>query len=603
MPSGPRILVVDDDPYTRDLAATALRGQGYEVVGAARFQQGLEAARAQRPHLILSDVVLPDGSGVDLARALRHELPEREVPIVVLMSAFSKGRLADQRRMKDEAGAVAFLTKPLSLPAVVDLVQQQLPLSPPPAPAPPDAETAQLMAASNGVEAAAVGVPSALPNAPSPSPARESIGAPHSSSPARASAGAPHSSSPARVLSAEAAAPTPLPARESAGGPHSSSLLLGLANAWRKGWTGTLIVTRQQAEKQIALERGQIVWCTTTLTEERLGRVLLRLGFLPRDQYEQSLKEAGETKRRVGDVLVARGYLTQGQLDDAVVQQLEGIVLGALAWPEGSYRVAAATGRLPGNDRIAVSPVPRLVLRAFREVISGDRLDARLAAAGDTPVARRREVPSAALAQLSPSPEETRFLDALLEPGPVAAQLARHPHGADAAAPYLGTLLALGIVTPSAAPRPATGEPATDHAVRPPARAPATEMLRSAEPKRTAAPPPSSAERSAAESAARGLLEAESAFEAGRSAVERGDLAAANEAILRAIALCPEEGEYRAWAAWIRALGARKAFDEALDAALSDLEQAVALTPSAETIQELIEGVIRLRTLSRDGER
>jgi hypothetical protein len=128
-------------------------------------------------------------------------------------------------------------------------------------------------------------------------------------------------------------------------------------------------------------------------------------------------------------------------------------------------------------------------------------------------------------------------------------------------------------------------------------------MPRPAEPKRTATPPPSSAERSAAESAARGLLEAESAFEAGRSAVERGDLAAANEAILRAIALCPDEGEYRAWGAWIRALGARKAFDEALDAALSDLEQAVALTPSAETIQELIEGVIRLRTLSRDGER
>ncbi|HEY8369004.1 MAG TPA: hypothetical protein VIM86_06765, partial [Thermodesulfobacteriota bacterium] len=111
---------------------------------------------------------------------------------------------------------------------------------------------------------------------------------------------------------------------------------------------------------------------------------------------------------------------------------------------------------------------------------------------------------------------------------------------------------------------------------------------------------PSPAERAAAEAAARRLLEAESAFEAGRSAVERGDLDAAAEAMSRAIALCPEEGEYRAWAAWIRALGARKAFDEALDGVLRELEQAVALTPSAETIQTLIEGVTRLRTGARE---
>ena len=80
------------------------------------------------------------------------------------------------------------------------------------------------------------------------------------------------------------------------------------------------------------------------------------------------------------------------------------------------------------------------------------------------------------------------------------------------------------------------------------------------------------------------------------------DLTAAAEAMARAVTLCPEEGEYRAWAAWIKALVAREAFDRALDSALADLEQAVALTPSAETIQQLIEGVTRLRALSRDAE-
>ncbi len=561
MSAGHRILVVDDDAYTRDLAATALRGRGYEVVGAARFQQGLEAARAQRPHLMLCDVVLPDGSGVDLAKALRHELPDREVPIVILMSAFSKGRLADQRRMKDDAKAVAFLTKPLSLPAVVDLVLEQLPLA---HAAPPPAEDASLDAVAfdpNELEGAGV------------------------------------------VPAAQAVATRPLPARESAGAPPGSNLILGLTNAWRKGWTGTLTVTRQQIEKQIVLDRGHIVWCTTTLTEERLGRVMLRLGFLPRDQYESSLKEAVERKRRLGEVLVHRGYLTQWQLDDALVQQMEGIVLGALAWPEGSYQVVATTGKPATKDRLAVSPVPRLIVRAFIEVMSGDRLAARLAAGGDEPVARRPDVPPAALAQLSPSLEEARFLDALVTPAPVSAQLAAHPHGPDAAAPYLGALLALGIVAPAgeapgARPRPTT-PPVPPVSPEPPAPA------RAARPAARPAAPgaPSAAERAAAEQAARRLLEAESAFEAGRSAVERNDLAAAAEAISLAVDLCPEEGDYRAWAAWIKALAARAAFDAALDGALRELEQAAALTPSAETTQELIQGVIRLRTLSRDGER
>lgn len=564
MSAGRRILVVDDDPYTRDLASTALRGQGYEVVGAARFQQGLEAARAQRPHLLLCDVVLPDGSGVDLARALRNEFPEPEVPITILMSAFSKGRLADQRRMKEDAKAVAFLTKPLSLPAVIDLVQQQLPLAAPPA-----------------------------------APAREARPAPREEDP-RLSAVAfePEELEQAglaasAVTSALPAAPAPAPAR--AGAAPSSNLTLGLTNAWRTGWTGTLTITRSQVEKTIAVERGQVVWCTTNLTEERLGRIMLRLGFLSRDQYESGLKEAVETRRRLGEVLVQRGHLSQWQLDDALVQQMEAIIQGALGWPEGSYRVVATAGAPAVGDRLVVSPIPRLVVRAFREVTSGDRLDARLRAAGETPVLRRPDVPAAALAQLAPSLEETRFLDALREAGPVSVQLGRHPHGPDAAAPYLAALLALGIVGPDHGARPAT--PAPSPAARPRAPEPAEAKVRPAEPK---AQPPSPARRQAAEAAARRLLEAEAAFEAGRSAVERNDLATAAEQMTLAMTLCPEEGEYRAWAAWINVLVARAAFDATLDAALREMEQAVALTPSAETVQELIEGVTRLRTLSRD---
>lgn len=596
MPASRRILVVDDDPYTRDLAGTALRGQGYEVMGAARLSRGLEAARAQRPELVLCDVVLPDGSGIDLARALQDEFPRQLMPVVILMSAFSKGRLADQRNMREQAGAVAFLTKPLSIPYLLDLVAQQLPLSAEgrEPPAPPDPDTTSLM---RGPEA-----PGGEPQASGAEPQARAVGP---AAPAE----------PAATASAAAARP---PSRSSAEpAPAAHALLAALASAWRKGWTGTLVITRSSGEKpiekHIGIERGQIVWAKTSLTDEKLGRVLLRLGWLPRDQYESTLKDAARTGRRHGAILLEHGFVTAQQLEDALLQQVELIVLGALGWPEGTYRIAARTSPPEMTDRVAARSIPQLVVRAFRETIGAERLDARLAAAGDRLLVRRPEVPAAAVAQLAAGPEEARILDALVTPASLDRVLGAHPEGREAARPFLGALLALGIIAPAidvsqggAAGR-AEDQP---HGPAPVARAgPPTEPPRrvSAPPGKgsphapagqaPAAPPaPDPAERLAAEEAARRLLEAEAAFDAGRRAAERGDLAAAAAALRRAVSLCPDEGEYRAWAAWIDALAARAQLDRALDTAAAEMQAAAGLTPSSEAIFELIERVMRLRT-------
>jgi CheY-like chemotaxis protein len=570
MASARRILVVDDDPIARDLAASALRGQGYEVATAARYMTALDEVRAHKPHLLLTDIVLPDGSGPELATVLRHELPRRDMPIVILMSAFSRGRIADQRQLKEETGAVGFVQKPLAIPALLDLVGQHLPRGgddpAPPAPiATPDA-------AARAVPAAPAAAP-APPLGPAAGPA-----APPAAAPAAAVAKPPAAARPAAPARPQAAPARPAQA------PPGQTLLLGLANAWRKGWTGTFAVSRSGAEKTIVLDRGQIVWATTSLADERLGRVVMRLGLVPRDLYEASLKEAAETKRRVGDVLVARGHLAPYQLEDAMVQQVEGIVLNALAWPDGSYRVTVHGAKPASETRVNVSPVPRLVLRAFLDgVISDDRLDARLQAVGEQLLVRRPEVPAGALAQLAPTPEEGHLLEALRTPMRAESLLSLHPRGPCVAAPFLGALLTLGIVGPAGG----AAEPREPELA--PAPAPAAP-----------APPIGATERAAAEAAARRLLEAEGAFEEARLAVDRDDLGAAAAAIARAAALCPNEGEYRAWAAWVRALAARKAFDATLDAVAHEMEDAAGLTPSAEGIYELIEQVIRLRMLARE---
>jgi CheY-like chemotaxis protein len=622
-----RILVVEDDPYTRDLAGTALRGQGYEVVAAARMAQGLEAARALRPHLLLSDVVLPDGSGIDMARALREELPKKDMPVVILMSAFSKGRTADQRSMKEHAGAAAFVTKPLSIPHLLDVVAQHLNVSyvgESPRELSETLPRATHLPGAVSHPAGASGISAG--QLPPPAPGAGGPPAPPGAEPAlHAEPATVGEAAPPPALRNAAAPMTP--AEPSAAG-VSLNLLVALASAWRKGWTGTLLLTRssgeKQVEKRIVIEQGQIVWATTSLTDEKLGRVLLRLGWLPREQYEPTLQEAARTGKQHGEVLVARGFLTAWQLEDALLQQIEQIVINALGWPEGTYRLAASTGRLETSRRIVTSPIPRLVLRAFREVIGTDRLDARLAALGDQPIARKPSVPAAAIAQLAPGPEEHRVLEALVTPGPLDRALAAHPEGPEAARPFVGALLALGIVAPATDGPPGGALASTGHPVHDPAGAtprPSTPAERPhpasmkptrglspgraseapQTPKSRPTPAPDPAERQAAEEAARRLLTAEAASDAGRQAAERGDLAAAATALERAASLCPGEGEYRAWAAWVRALSARAAFDQALDAVTVELEAAAGLTPSSEGIFELIERVIRLRTAPGGG--
>ena len=102
-----RILLVDDHPLFRDGVRAALAGaEDLEVVGEAEgVAAALEAARALQPDLVLMDLNLPDGSGIDATRALVAELPAVRV-LVMTMSADDEAVLAAMR-----AGARGYVIK------------------------------------------------------------------------------------------------------------------------------------------------------------------------------------------------------------------------------------------------------------------------------------------------------------------------------------------------------------------------------------------------------------------------------------------------------------------------------------------------------------
>jgi DNA-binding response OmpR family regulator len=102
------ILVVDDEPTLRETLAYNLEHDGYRVVTAADGPEALERFRAERPDLVVLDLMLPELSGVEVCRIIRQE---SDVPILMLTAKDSEV----DKVVGLEVGADDYVTKPFSL--------------------------------------------------------------------------------------------------------------------------------------------------------------------------------------------------------------------------------------------------------------------------------------------------------------------------------------------------------------------------------------------------------------------------------------------------------------------------------------------------------
>jgi CheY-like chemotaxis protein len=81
-----RVLLVDDEPANLDLLEALLEPEGFKVLTASGGKEGIEVARAQQPHLILLDLMMPNVTGFDVVEALRTDSATKSIPIMVLTS-------------------------------------------------------------------------------------------------------------------------------------------------------------------------------------------------------------------------------------------------------------------------------------------------------------------------------------------------------------------------------------------------------------------------------------------------------------------------------------------------------------------------------------
>ena len=105
-----KILVVDDTPKNVKLLADLLAVKGYSVVTAASGREALAQVEAERPDLVLLDVVMPEMSGYEVCRKIR-ENPATEILPVVMVTALDP---SEERIKGLDAGADDFLTKPIN---------------------------------------------------------------------------------------------------------------------------------------------------------------------------------------------------------------------------------------------------------------------------------------------------------------------------------------------------------------------------------------------------------------------------------------------------------------------------------------------------------
>jgi CheY-like chemotaxis protein len=116
----PKILAVEDTPANLALLHAILEPAGFDLTDSTSLEDARGALAHEQPDLILLDVRLPDGNGLELARELKEHLNTQSIPIVAVTASVLPAQRDDALR----AGCDAFVAKPLRPRELLDMVRQ-----------------------------------------------------------------------------------------------------------------------------------------------------------------------------------------------------------------------------------------------------------------------------------------------------------------------------------------------------------------------------------------------------------------------------------------------------------------------------------------------
>lgn len=117
-----RILVIEDNLDNMILIADMLKVLQLEVIEAADGEQGIRAAAAEKPDLILMDLSLPRMDGWEATRVIKSDPALRHIPVI----AVTAHAMYDDRERARAAGCDAYITKPINMRELAQIIRQHL---------------------------------------------------------------------------------------------------------------------------------------------------------------------------------------------------------------------------------------------------------------------------------------------------------------------------------------------------------------------------------------------------------------------------------------------------------------------------------------------
>lgn len=115
-----RILVVEDNMDNYELVRFILERAGYDVFLAVNGRDGVDAARLQKPDMILMDLGMPEMDGWNATEKLKSDNSTKFIPVYAL-SAYT---LPSDRKRALEAGCDGYLTKPIHMQSFLDAINE-----------------------------------------------------------------------------------------------------------------------------------------------------------------------------------------------------------------------------------------------------------------------------------------------------------------------------------------------------------------------------------------------------------------------------------------------------------------------------------------------
>jgi len=115
-----KILLIDDSEITLALEKSVLESRGYDVRATSTLMEFEKTLQAWKPHLILTDIHMPEATGADICRTLKNEYGTQDIPIVLFSS------LPDEElsKLAEQVGADGYLSKANGLDALGEKIDE-----------------------------------------------------------------------------------------------------------------------------------------------------------------------------------------------------------------------------------------------------------------------------------------------------------------------------------------------------------------------------------------------------------------------------------------------------------------------------------------------